>query len=169
MITGPFAVACTLLAVGGAAKAWRPGDTARALALFGWPVGSRAVRLGGMAELALAAGALMTAAPALAGMVGLSYVAFAVWVSVALRRGLPISSCGCFGTPDAPPSVVHVVLNLAAAAAAFAATAVRVPPLIDTLRDQPAGGLPFVALAGLVTWMAIALLETWPGSVRRAG
>ena len=53
-----------------------------------------------------------------AALVAVSYLAFAGFVIVALRSGAPISSCGCFGKVDTPPSVVHVVLDVAFAGVA---------------------------------------------------
>lgn len=158
-MAGPFAVACVLLAVGGGAKAWRPTDTARALALFGWPVGSGVVRVGGVVEAGLALTALVTGSAWMAAAVAISYSAFAGWIGVALLRGLPISSCGCFGTPDTPPSVVHVIVNVVAAAVSADAAVSDVPALGATLRQQPAAGLPFLGLAALATWLLIRALR----------
>src|ERR1700692_2056870 len=94
---GPLLVGAVILVVAGAAKLFRPRETALALRLSGVPAGSLAVRLGALVEIAVAAGAMFTGAPALCIAVGLSYVAFATFVGVALVRGLPLSSCGCLG------------------------------------------------------------------------
>ena len=56
--------------------------------------------------------------PVFAALVAVSYLAFAGFVVVALRSGAPISSCGCFGKVDTPPSLVHVVIDLVLAAVA---------------------------------------------------
>jgi hypothetical protein len=159
---------CALLAVAGGAKALRPGDTARALALFGWPVGSSVVRAGGAAEAVLAAAALVTGAPLLAAAVGVSYLLFAAWVAAAMFRRVPIASCGCFGTPDTPPTRLHVAVDVAAAAVALAAALSDLPPLASTLARQPAAGIPFMALVALVTWMAAMVLTVLPQLSRRA-
>lgn len=161
-MAGPFAVVCLVLAGAGAAKVVKPGDTARALALFGWPVGFNVVRSGGAVEASVAVAALITAEPILAAAVALSYLAFAVWVAVAMARGVPLSSCGCFGVPDTPPTVTHVVFDVVAAATAAAAGIVVLPSLRDTLADQPWSGLPFVGLVGLATWMVFVVLTELP-------
>ena len=127
VLAGPFAIATVLLALGGAAKAVRPRDTAQALTAVGirFPrvLPRVVVRVGGAVEAILATAALLVGGPVLCGLVALSYLAFAGFVLVALRTGAPISSCGCFGKVDTPPSIVHVVLDLAfagvAATAAF--------------------------------------------------
>ena len=67
---------------------------------------------------------------------------------LALRSGSPISSCGCFGKVDTPPSPVHVVIDLlAAGVAATVALAGDMVALPDVLADQPLLGVPFVILA----------------------
>lgn len=167
MMAGPFAVACSLLLAAGLAKAARPGDTARALALFGWPVGTSVVRAGGLGEATLAVGALVTSHRGLAAGVALSYVAFAAWIAAAMVRGLPISSCGCFGTPDTPPTLLHVAVDLAAAAVAGYVSITGLPDLAATLSDQPATGLPFLGLVGLATWMSAMVLTVLPRLSRR--
>src|SRR5262249_30242976 len=118
VLAGPFAIAAVILAAGGAAKAVRPRDTARALAAVGirFPRALPArvvVRVGGALEAAVGLAALLVGGPVLCTLVALSYLMFAVFVGVALRMGAPISSCGCFGKVDTPPSGVHVVLDVA--------------------------------------------------------
>ena len=139
VLAGPFAIAAVLLAVGGALKAVRPHDTAQALAAVGlrFPrVRSRAGR--GSRRRCGRSGHRRRRAPrrrtgALLRWSRLSYLAFAGFVVVALRSGAPISSCGCFGKVDTPPSVVHVVLDLAFAAVAAAAAVVGGVALPDVL------------------------------------
>src|SRR5579871_2899030 len=101
-MTGPVLVAAVLLVWAGAAKAWRPGDTARALAVAHLPATPAAVRALALVEVAVGVGAVVAGGPALAAM-ACSYGGFAAFVGVALRQGWPLSSCGCFGEPDAPP------------------------------------------------------------------
>ena len=120
MLAGPFIVAAALLAAGGAAKVVRPAPTARALGEMGLPASATLVRLGAAVELAVGAGALAGAGGAFAVLVALSYLGFAVFVAAALRRGVPLSSCGCFGVEDTPPTRTHLALNVAATAVAGA-------------------------------------------------
>lgn len=160
-LAGPFAVAATLLALGGASKAWQPSDTARALTMLRLPASPRLVRIGGALELVIGVGALVYGNRVLAVLVAVSYAAFAAFVLLALRRGAPISSCGCFGKADTPPSRVHVVVNVAAA---LVAVGVAVDPnggITDVMADQPLLGLPFallVAVGVYLTFLALTLL-----------
>lgn len=163
VLAGPFAISCVLLALGGGAKAVRPGDTANALAAVKLPHARLLVRLGGAAELVIAIGALVLGDPVLAGLVALSYLAFAVFVLVALRSGTPISSCGCFGKIDTPPSVVHVVvdLSLAVVAAVVAVTGAAVA-LPDVMADQPLLGIPFALLVAIGSYLAFVSFTALP-------
>lgn len=119
-MAGPFLVSAALLGAGGAAKVARPAATARALGGIGIPASPALVRAGAAAELAVAAGALVDDGRLFALLVAASYLAFAGFVATALRRGVPLSSCGCFGVRDTPPTALHLALNLAAAAVAGA-------------------------------------------------
>ena len=174
VLAGPFAIAAVLLAVGGAAKAVRPRDTAQALVAVGlrfpraFPA-RVAVRVGGAVEAVVGVAALLVGGPVLCGLVALSYLAFTGFVVVALRTGAPISSCGCFGKVDTPPSVVHVVLDLAFAGVAAAAAFTGDVALPDVLRDQPLLGIPFLLLlvigCGLV-FLAFSSLPKTMAAVR---
>ncbi len=75
-----------------------------------------------MAEAVLGITALVLPRPWWAGLVALSYVVFAGFVAYARSTGGAIASCGCFGTPDTPATLVHVVIDgvLALSAAAVA-------------------------------------------------
>lgn len=163
VLAGPFTIACVLLAFAGGAKAVRPGDTANALAAVKLPHGRALVRVGGAAELAIAVAALVTGEPVLAALVALSYLAFAGFVAIALRSGTPISSCGCFGKADTPPSMVHVAIDLAAAGvgAAVAITSANVA-IGDVLADQPMLGIPFGLLVAIGTYLAFLALTGLP-------
>jgi len=161
VLAGPFAIAAVLLAAGGAAKAVRPRDTARALTAVGvrFPrmlPGRVVVRIGGAIEAAIGVAALLVGGPVLCALVAASYLAFAGFVVVALRSGAPISSCGCFGKVDTPPSMVHVVLDVAFAGVAAAAAFTGGVALPDVLGEQPLLGIPFLVL--LVLGCSLVLL-----------
>jgi hypothetical protein len=147
ILAGPFAIAAALLAVGGALKAVDPADSAHALAVFGVPHARVLVRIGGAVEVVVGIGALLLGGPIFAGLVAVSYAAFAGFVLVALRAGRPISSCGCFGKVDTPPSKVHVVIDFTAAVtAAVVMLAGDSVALGKVLAAQPLAGVPFVLL-----------------------
>jgi hypothetical protein len=158
VLAGPFVIASALIVLGGAFKAIDPADTAHALRALGLPHAALVVRAGGAAEVVIGVGALMVGGPVFAALVAFSYLAFAAFVVFALRSGSPISSCGCFGRVDTPPSLVHVVIDLlaagVAATVALAGDAVAVP---DVLPDQPMLGVPFVLLA--LTGLSLVFLS----------
>ena len=152
--TGPYLVVCGLLAVAGAAKAWSPDTTARALRAAGLPSDRRLVRVAGGLEAVIAVAALLTGLPVLAGVVAASYLAFSAFIVVALVRGTPISSCGCFGKPDTPPSRLHVAINLGAAVVATAVATGPARSLPRALAHQPLAGLPLLVVAGAAGYLA---------------
>lgn len=118
-VTAPYLAATVLLGAAGIFKAVRPADTANALHVAGLPAGRLIIRIGAAAEVAVAAAALAAPGPWTGALVAAAYVAFAVYVTVAVRRGWPLASCGCFGRPDTPPTFAHAMLNAGAAASAL--------------------------------------------------
>ena len=167
--SGPFLIAAVLLAGAGAAKVVDPTMTVGALRGLGVRVPPIAVRGAGAAELVLAIAAASTGAPALAVMVGISYVAFTGFVVMALTRRAPIGSCGCFGKVDTPPSVIHIVVNLAAAFAAFMVAARDGDNLLATLARQPLEGVPLLLLVAVGAYAAFAALTLVPQLRHREG
>jgi hypothetical protein len=158
-LIGLYLVACYLLVVAGAAKAVRPEATV--LALTALPVNRLPlrwvrplVRTGAGAELALGLMALAAPGPVTAWLVAASYAGFAVVVAYARSTGGALASCGCFGTPDTPATALHLAVDVglcgAAAAVALAHPAGSMPAL---LAQQPAHGIPLVALSGLCAWL----------------
>ena len=165
-LAGPFLVTVALLLAGGALKVVRPDFTARALREMGVPASATAVRAGALAELAIAAGALVGGGRPLAALVAASYAGFAAFVAAALRRGVPLSSCGCFGAGDTPPTAVHLVLNLAAAAVAgaVAITGTGAGGLteITTLEGSLLLRVAFLASTAASAWLAYVALAVLP-------
>ena len=164
-LAGPFIVTAALLGAGGALKVHRPAPTARALREMGLPASPALVRVGAAAEVAVAAGALVDGSRPFAALVAASYLGFTAFVLAALRRGVPLSSCGCFGVTDTPPTGVHVGLNLAAAAVAG----------VVAVGWAGGGGLAeiaaldgsilrgtFVVLTAAATWFAYVALTLLP-------
>ena len=121
----------------------------------------------GLVEVVLGAVALGVGGPIAAWGVALAYVGFAAFVAVALRTGGAVSSCGCFGTDDSPPTVTHLVLNLIAAVAAVWAAVGGVPGLPDVMAGQPVLGFPFLGFVALGTWFAYLALSVLPTLIPR--
>ena len=161
-LAGPFAIVASLLALGGASKAVQPTDTVGALRQLGLPSSGALVRVGGVAELVIGVGALVTGARPFAVLVAVSFAAFAAFVALALRRGAPIGSCGCFGKADTPPSRMHVVVDVAAALVAAAVAIDPVGGITDVVADQPLLGLPFLLLVAVGVYLAFLTLTLLP-------
>jgi hypothetical protein len=120
VLTAAAWVAAAVLAYAGGAKVLDPTMTAGALRVMGLPSSPGLVRVGAAAELALGVAAVVVGGAVLWGLVAASYVAFAVFVAVALASGRPVGSCGCVGRADTPPSLGHVAVDVALALAAAA-------------------------------------------------
>jgi hypothetical protein len=161
-LAGPFAAFALLLILAGVAKALRPLPTVRALRSVQLPSSKLAVRLLGAGEAVLAVVALVTAGPIAAALVALSYASFAAFVLYARARGGTISSCGCFGKADSPPTAAHIVVNLAAAATAAAAAIWPAGSPLAELAHSPGAGVPLTALILVTTGLAYLALAEWP-------
>jgi methylamine utilization protein MauE len=159
---GPFTIAALLLVVGGIAKVFAPADTANALRAVGVPAPPMLVRIGGAAEAVIGGLAIATADRAAALLVAVSYLAFAGFVGVALRRGSPIATCGCFGKADTPPSLVHLFVNVGAAAAALAIAVDPGDGIADVVSAQPLSGVPYLLLVVVGAYVAFLSLTLLP-------
>jgi hypothetical protein len=168
LLAGPFAIACALLAIGGALKAAQPLDTANALRATRLPSAPRLVRAGGAMEAVVAIAALVTGWWVLALLVAASYFAFALFVIEARRAGKPLSSCGCFGKVDTPPTSVHIVIDLTVAAVAAAVAFSADVALPDVLADQPLAGLPFMLLVLIGVYLVFLAFTALPKTMAAA-
>ncbi len=161
---GLYLAGCALLVVAGAAKAVRPTDTARALTQAGPGIRlarmALVVRVAAAVECALGVVGMVLPWSPMAAAVALSYLAFAGFVFVAYRRGGPLATCGCFGAPDTPPSIVHGVINVGlAASAVVVAAAGRSGSLLGVLSGQPWHGIPLVAASAVCAWLIVLAMS----------
>ena len=171
-LIGIYLMACGLLVVAGTAKAVRPDDTARALATAtGGPLRAMrvVVRAGSVAEATVGIAALASPRPWSAGLVAVSYAVFAAFVAYARSTGGPIASCGCFGTPDTPATMVHVVIDaaLALSSAAVAWSAPSSGTVVGILSHQPERGVPLAMVSALGAWLVYLAISVL-ASVRAA-
>jgi len=104
------AVALVLLAASGAFKFIQPDPTIGAMRAVGLPSSRLIVRLLAVAEMTAAVTALALGSVWLVGA-GVLYLGFFLFTLTALRRRLPIQSCGCFGREDTPPTWFHAGFN----------------------------------------------------------
>jgi hypothetical protein len=157
---GPFAIGAVLLVLAGALKAVQPDDTALALRGTGLPASRLVVRLGGAAEATLGLLALVAVDPVVAVLVAMSYALFAAFVAVTLARRLPITTCGCFGKVDTPPTLVHVGVSLGAFAFAVAMAFDTALSPVDLLDQRWLEVAAYVLLVFVGTLSAFAAM-TW--------
>ena len=124
--------------------------------------GSGVVYALAVAEIATGAFSLLTGGTVAGWAMAVLYGGFGWFVALALRRHIPISSCGCFGKVDTPPSVVHLFLNGAGLVGGVWAGLSQSPSLISLLGEQPLAGLPYLAFLAAGTYAAYLLLTALP-------
>ncbi len=155
-------LSAVLLLISGGAKLIDPDPTSGALRAAGLPASRWVVAALGLWEIT--AGSLVLG---IGGSVGglalfLTYAPFAGFIVFALRSGLPIQSCGCFGRSDTPPSVSHVAVNLLAAGSGLWLAVGGGGDLITTLDEQPLGGVPYVGFIAIGVYALYLLLAELP-------
>lgn len=159
-------IALGLLAVAGGAKLVDPAPTAGALAAMRLPSGRTVVRLLGGGEVMVAIAAVVATPGALVAA-AVAYLAFFAFTIAAIRRDVPLQSCGCFGRDDTPPGVVHVVVNVVATVALgtlAATTTAALPSGLETVEF-----VLFVGWAVIGTYAAYLLLGVMPRALSLAG
>jgi hypothetical protein len=162
VLSGPAVACAQLLVIGGFAKVRRPGETVRALRLLRWPASSLLVRLLALSEVAIGFGVVVLGGRLWGLLMALSYLGFAAFGLVAMVREVPLSSCGCFGAADTPPTVSHLIVTVAACGVGVALVAHPLGPLFDGWRRQPLLDVPFVVFTGCCVWFAYAALAVLP-------
>jgi len=172
---GPYLAAAALLVGAGVAKARRPDDTARAVRQLTGRASlaavSALVRCLAVAEALLGAAALAHPDPFSAALVGASYLGFTGFVLWARARGGALATCGCFGTPDTPPTIGHAALDAGfALSAALVALRGRGGWLPAALAHQYGHGVPLVIAAAACAWLSVLVMSSLGrlGALRRA-
>ena len=166
MVEGWFFLSAALLLVSGGAKLRDPTPTAGALRAATLPSARPLVFLLAAGETIVGAGSLLLGGRIFGWLLAGLYMGFAVFVAVALRRRLPIASCGCFGKTDTPPSLLHLVLNLTAVGGGIRAAITPSRPLVAALAGQPLLGIPYLAFLAVGTFLAYLVLSDLPRLVR---
>jgi hypothetical protein len=161
--TALFASAAVLLVLAGVVKVSRPTTAADLMQTLGapsrgpWSGTHLAVGLG-VIEIALGVIGLVSELPAAAVAIGVLYVIFGLTVLRAMALGA--TSCGCFGRIESPPTWFHVFGNAVLAAAAFTAATASSP--LEVMDAQPAGGIGFVLLVGVLAGLALVVFTALP-------
>lgn len=158
--------AAWLLAAAGLAKLGAPAEAAAMLRRAIPPLRSLRslrllVRLGAVAELAVAA-AVVSAGGRIAGaLLAACYLAFAA-VSVRLARLPSDASCGCFGRAASPVGGWHVAVNLGFAAAALAGVADPLGPVGGLFDGSALRGVIGLGQSVLLAYLAFLALTALP-------
>jgi hypothetical protein len=152
--TGPVLAFMALLALAGIQKIADPKPTVGALAAAGLPASRVVVLALGCLEAATGVAGITIGGPVPALLAVGLYSGFAVFVVNALVRDLPLRSCGCLGASDTPPSVIHVLVNLAAVAAMLMAV---IDP-VDVIAQLSSLGTGEAVAFGLFTVGVVYLL-----------
>jgi hypothetical protein len=160
--SGPVVALAVLLLIAGAQKVVDPSNTSGALRAAGLPGDLALVRLLGAVEAALAAAFIVTGAPWAAVGAGVSYAGFSWFVANALIKRLPISSCGCLGAAETPPSLVHLVVNLVAVALFALAAIIPVGPLGGLWGEEMSIVMPYLLFLAAVVYFLYAALTVLP-------
>jgi phosphatidylglycerophosphate synthase len=157
-----------LILIAGSQKIFDPSTTSGALRAARMPHSIFLVRLLGAVEVGIAALFIAEGGtiPALLG--AFLYAGFAWFVINALARDLPISSCGCLGAAETPPTMVHVVLNLIATGVMVGAAIIPIAPLGGLLGQEMKTVIPHLLFTGASVYLLYALLAVLPLVSKRA-
>lgn len=141
-LVGLYLAAALLLIVAGALKVRHPDPLVRALRSVRLPGGAMLVRVFGAAEVVLGLAALLPGGRPAAALMAVSYAVFTGFVVLALARDGVLSSCGCFGKVDCPPTRTHVAITArcAVVVATVAVQATSRSPSFPVSTDSPRSG-----------------------------
>jgi hypothetical protein len=163
-VFGIYLMGCALLVAAGAIKAARPADTARAVAAALGHPSTRpwvyAVRMVAAGEAVVGIVGLVAPGVIVAIIVSASFVAFTVFVLYARSTGGVLSTCGCFGSPDTPPTVLHAALDALVGVAALL-VAIDWPGggVTSVLGHQYHDGIPLLAASATAAWLAFLVMS----------
>lgn len=168
--TAPFLAAAVLLVVAGVPKVRDPGDLVRAVRSAGLPLGRRSVRAFALAEVVVGVAALAAPGRVTGALLAVLYGGFTGFVLLALRRGGMVSSCGCFGRADTPPTRSHAAVTAGAALVGLVVALVPPPPPWSAPGTELLATLALAGLVGFLAWQVMAVLPSVdPRAVRSAG
>lgn len=161
-VSGPAMALVALLLIAGVQKVVDPSSTSGALRAARLPSRPGLVRLLGGVEAGVAGWWLVAGGPLPAILAAAFYAGFAWFVINALVRKLPISSCGCLGSTETPPTVVHVIMNVTAVAVLLVAAMTPVAPLGGLAGVEWGVAVPYLLLVGASVYMLYAMLTVLP-------
>jgi hypothetical protein len=160
-LAGPYFMFATLLVITGVPKVTNPGGTARALYTLGLPATLNTERAIGLLETGAGLAALLLGGRAAALAIAIVYVGFSLFIAVALRSE-EVRNCGCFGDKDVPPGLLHLGLDVAAAAVATVLVFQPVGAITTVMRETPWAGVPLLLLMAMGAALALLVLRLLP-------
>jgi hypothetical protein len=153
-------LASGLLVVSGALKVRHPESAQPLLALLHVPLWLQRGRALGLLELCVGFGAVMTAAQPFIVAEAAAFGFFALVIGYVLAARIPLTSCGCAGTRQTPPSILHVGVDVAAAGAAAFAAVSRPGSLAAMWPRLELLGIP--TIVGIVTAICLLMAAMGP-------
>lgn len=154
-------IVAVVVVASGAAKLVEPMAFAELLGSLGLVRSPGLARAAGAVELLLGTAVLAIGGAIPALLLGAAYAVFAAVAERARRVGA--DSCGCFGSASAPPSTLHVGVNVASAVISVAAAAAgATDDALTVMGDLPLAGVPY-ALVVLAGAAAVIALDTRGG------
>ncbi|MGB8362623.1 MAG: MauE/DoxX family redox-associated membrane protein, partial [Acidimicrobiia bacterium] len=133
----------------GVAKLIDPAPTTGAMRAARLPASRLVSYALGTIEAGSALVAFVTGGPALVIASGL-YLGFALFTFSAVRKRIPVQSCGCFGREDTPPNYIHVVYNISASISLIAVYALSRMPIDWSLPPAEVALYVSFAMIGVV-------------------
>ena len=159
--TAPVLAAALLLTIAGIGKLAQPTSTVTALRAASLPVGTMAVQLLALFEMAVGVGVIIWATPITLIALAASYAGFTGFTLRLWRQQGAGASCGCFGARTTPVHPIHIWLNVAVSAVVCAGLAWPPSELGAIPGGSPLAGVPLltvtIAIAGCL-YLALTLL-----------
>jgi hypothetical protein len=154
-------LASALMVVSGVLKLRHPESVIPLLTVIRVPAAMQRGRAVGLLEVALGSAAVVTGAIPIIAAEAVCFASFALAISYVLAARIPLSSCGCAGARQTPPSVVHVLVDIAATLGTAMAAVVHPTPIGEMWPRLELLGIP--TIVGIVT--AVSLLMAAMGSL----
>ncbi len=167
VLSGLVAMVAVMLAAGGVSKLLAPEPTVTSFRAVGLPGRRRLVQALAVGEIVLAVALVVVGGVALAALGAVVFMVFTGISARLLSLGDAAASCGCFGAQSSRPSVLHVVIDGAAAVVLAVAAVVGLPGLA-THWGSTLDSLVYLGLALLGGYLLTAALTVLPDALDAA-
>tara|TARA_B100000686_G_C16792440_1_gene979726 strand:+ start:212 stop:724 length:513 start_codon:yes stop_codon:yes gene_type:complete len=158
MVEGLFFVVCEVLVISGVAKFFSPKPTKSALSTLGLPSSLSIVKALGLTEITLGVSGVVVGGRYIPMAVGALFAFFIVFIIFAIRHD-GLTTCGCFGAMNEPPTLLHAFANIIFMVIAL--TAIDIDGISEVVNRQWASGIPFiisVLLGALIIYLCLVFL-----------